>query len=210
MPTSSLSTLLRKPLFWIAAIAFLFGVPLARAMLRPPPAPPPRLGRLPDFRLTDEKGAPFSRHDLAGKVWVADFIFTRCAGSCPLLSAKMEAIQHRTRQLGPDFHLVSFSVDPEHDTPADLADYARRFHANPRGWHFLTGRLDAMQEAVVKGFKIAMEKDKVPGGFFAIVHGEHFVLVDRRGEIRGYYPSDAEGVDRLVADVSLLVNQPDR
>lgn len=203
--------MVQRPLFWIVAVALLFGVPLTRSILRKPPPEPPRLSQLPDFQLTDENGAPFARHQLNGKVWVANFIFTRCPGSCPILSAKMEKLQHRTRYLGPGFHMVSLSVDPDRDTPADLKAYARRFHANPRGWTFLTGKLDAMQEAVEKGFRIAMSKEEIPGspGFFDIVHGEHFVLVDRTGMIRGYYASDTDGIDRLVADLSRLVNQPD-
>ncbi len=183
-------------------------MPLGRSLLRQLPPPPGRFGRVPDFHLTDENGKPFARADLAGKVWVADFIFTRCPSVCPLLSQKLEKIQKRTRQLGRAFHLVSFSVDPEHDSSADLLTYAHRFHANPRGWTFLTGSLGAMEEAVVKGFKIAMQKEPRAGetGLFDIVHGEHLILVDPEGEIRGYYEANDEGIDQLMGAVGLIVN----
>ena len=218
-PGSSTSGLLqrvvRRPLFWLLLVGLLFGLPVGRSLTRSLPPPLPVLSQLPDFALVDENGKPFHRHDLDGRVWVADFVFTRCPGACPLLSKKMEKIQKRTRNLGRAFHLVSFSVDPEHDTPAELHAYARRFHANPRGWTFLTGPLEAMQAAVVKGFKIAMVLEPPApasdgGGrgaeFFDIVHGEHFVLVDQQGRIRGYYEASEEGINDLVAGVAMLVN----
>ncbi|MSP60163.1 MAG: SCO family protein [Myxococcales bacterium] len=184
-------------------------------MTRNLPSRLPVLSTLPDFRLTDENGQPFEKKQLAGKVWVASFIFTRCPTACPLLSAKMEKIQKRTRNLGRAFHLVSFSVDPENDTPAELHAYARRFHANPRGWTFVTGPLDAMQAAVVKGFKIAMVKEPIAApeaadggatGFFDIIHGEHLVLCDQQGRIRGYFEASDDGINALVAGIAQLVN----
>ena len=221
MPThpTLLQRVVSRPLFWIATTLVLFGLPFGRSIFRRLPPPLPVFSTLPDFQLTDENGQPFSRHQLDGKVWVADFVFTRCPGPCLLLSSRMEKVQKRTRQLGRAFHLVSFSVDPERDTPADLQAYARRFHANPRGWSFLTGPLGTMQEAVVKGFKIAMVKeplepaagrspDAEAPGFFDIVHGEHLALVDQRGRIRGYYEASDEGVDALVSGVAELVNTP--
>jgi len=195
------------PVTWIVLCGTLFALPLARSMVRSMPPPPPVYGPVPDFALTDENGAPFHRKQLDGKVWVADFIFTHCPTACPLLSKRMEKIQKRTRQLGPAFHLVSFSVDPEHDTPVELNAYARRFHANPRGWSFLTGPLADVQSAVTDGFKIYFGKEKAENAdFMTIVHGEHLVLVDQRARIRGYYEANDDGVDRLVEDVALLVN----
>ena len=129
-------------------------------------ASPAILGTLPAFTLTDQRGQPFGTRDLAGKVWVADFIFTSCQEACPLLSQKMAEVGRRARQLGPDFHLVSISVDPERDTPARLAEYAARYGANPLAWSFLTGPADAIEAAVDGGFKVGMGKEKVaaPGG----------------------------------------------
>ncbi len=206
-----LQRVVRRPLTWVVLVGALFGLPLVRSIVRSVPPPPPIYSTVPDFTLTDETGAPFHRHQLDGRVWVADFIFTRCPTACPLLSARMEKIQKRTRQLGRAFHLISFSVDPEHDTPAELASYARRYHANPRGWNFLTGPLADVQAAVTDGFKIFFAKEKPDNApspdFLTIVHGERLVLVDQKARIRGYYDATDDGIDQLVSDVALLVNQ---
>ncbi len=205
----------RQPILWILVVGTLFALPLVRSIARSHdmPKPPPIYQNVPYFTLTDETGASFSRAKLDGKVWIANFIFTSCPTACPILSKKMEKIQKRTRNLGRSFQMVSFSVDPEHDTPAELEKYARRFHANPRGWSFLTGPLDQVKAAVTDGFKIyfAREKrenvDPASTDFFQIVHGEHIVLVDQKQRIRGYYVADDDGIDQLMADVALLVNQ---
>src|ERR1700683_3737016 len=106
-----------------------------------------RAGTLPDdvqwyaghFSLTDQSGHPFSDKDLRGKVWVASFIFTRCAGPCARVSANMARLQKE--MAGKEvLMLVSFSVDPDYDTPAVLQRYAAHFGADPSGWKFLTGK----------------------------------------------------------------------
>jgi protein SCO1/2 len=197
--------LVSRRLFWVAAVAVLFGVPLGRSLIRRVAPPPPLLGTLPAFALTDQVGQPFGTRDLKGKVWVADFIFTACQGSCPLLSQKMALVAKRARQLGPDFHLVSLTVDPERDTPAELAKYAARYGANPHKWSFLTGPMSVIQGAVVDGFKVGMGREKV-GDFWEIFHGEHLVLVDRDLRIRGYFPATADGLDRLMEAIGVVIN----
>ena len=194
-----------RPAFWVVTVALLFGVPLGRSLIRRAPPAPPALGTLPDFALTDQTGQPFGTRELRGKVWVANFIFTSCAGSCPLLSQKMAEVAHRARHVGPDFHLVSLTVDPERDTPEVLAGYAARYGANPRKWSFLTGGMATIQTAVVDGFKVGMGKEKV-GDFWEIFHGENLVLVDRQLRIRGYFPATAEGLDRLMEALGSVVN----
>ena len=105
--------LVGKPFVWAALMGVLFGVPIYRSMTRRLTTSPAVLGGLPAFTLTDQRGQPFGSRDLRGKVWVADFIFTSCQGVCPLLSERMAEVGRRARHLGPDFHLVSISVDPE-------------------------------------------------------------------------------------------------
>ena len=144
---------LGRPVFWAVALAFLFALPIARAFIRQVPPPPPVLGSVPAFTMTDQLGQPFGTHDLEGRVWVADFIFTACQTMCPVLTQKMALLTHRARHLGPEVHFVSFSVDPERDTPQKLAAYAATYHADPHKWSFLTGTLDSIQGAVVDGFK---------------------------------------------------------
>jgi len=203
------SRLVGRPVVWALLVAAIFSWPIARAVRTRLPPPLPELAALPRFELLDQEGRPFGTKDLEGRVWVASFIFTRCATVCPRITARMAKVQDRTRQLAPAFHLVSFSVDPGHDTPARLAEYARAHRASPRLWTFLTGPEQAVKDAVVGGLKVYMGKEQgEDGGFEGIFHGSHLVLVDARGRVRGYYdPEDPDAVDRVVRDAGLLVNR---
>lgn len=169
------------------------------------------LGEVPAFALTRHDTSAFGRDALLGKVWIANFIFTRCPTVCPKFTAKMAQVQRRTELLGTDLQLVSFSVDPKHDTPERLAAYGEKYGADFSRWSFLTGKHEALEKTVVEGFKISMGRDpEVADEVFSIFHGEHFVLVDRAGKIRGYYQSsDQEAVDRLVSDaMDLAASSP--
>jgi protein SCO1/2 len=189
-----------------ARVAAAGGVALAATLalvarsMRPPP-PLPILGQVPAFHLVDERGAPFTDASMRGHVDVVDFIFTRCPTSCPKLTARMAELQAR---LPPDpaVRLVSFSVDPENDTPDVLSRYAASAHADPARWSFVTGSAEDVQKAVVGGFKVSAAKIAKGANDYDVVHGEWFVLIDRLGEIRGYYPTgtDAEFA-ALVQDV---------
>jgi len=212
-PVPITARLIQKPWVWAMVMGVLFGVPIYRSMTRRLTASPMVLGGLPAFTLTDQRGQPFGSRELAGKIWVADFIFTSCQGVCPLLSERMAEVGKRARHLGPDFHLVSISVDPERDTPARLAEYGARYGANPIAWSFLTGPEQAIQATVVDGFKVGAGKERSPGatadggpGFWEIFHGENLVLVDRQLRIRGYFPATAEGLDKLMDAVGRVAN----
>jgi protein SCO1/2 len=202
--------LVRRPSFWVIALVIAFIVPLGRAIAfsGKVPASPSLSMPLPAFRLTNERGEPFGSKELEGRVWVADFVFTSCPTACPKLTARMAEIQHRTRNLGDAFHLVTFTVDPENDTPERLAAYAAKHRASKSRWTFLTGPLGELETTVVKGFKVAMGKEESsPGsGIFSIFHGERLVLVDAKGNIRGYYEATDEGTDALLRDIGLIVN----
>jgi protein SCO1/2 len=206
--------LIQNPFVWAAVMGVLFGVPIYRSMTRRLTASPAVLGGLPAFTLTDQRGQPFGSRELAGKIWVADFIFTSCQGACPLLTERMAEVGKRARHLGPDFHLVSISVDPERDTPERLAAYAARYGANPIAWSFLTGPEQAIQATVVDGFKVGAGKERAAGaaadgggpGFWEIFHGEKLVLVDRQMRIRGYFDATAEGIDQLMDAVGRVAN----
>jgi len=208
---SFVARLVAKPAVWAAVLGVLFGVPIFRSMTRRLGASPVVLGTLPAFTLTDQRGQPFGTRDVAGKVWVANFIFTACQQACPLLSERMAEVGRRARHLGPDFHLVSISVDPERDTPAKLAEYGARYGANPIAWSFLTGPADAIQAAVVDGFKVGAGKDRVAGAdggpdFWEIFHGENLVLVDRQLRIRGYFPATPDGMNKLMEAIGRVAN----
>lgn len=195
-----------KPSFWVIFFAILVIGPISRTLAREPPKPPEMKLALPDYELTNERGERFGSAQLRGRVYVADFVFTTCPTVCPKLTQRMAKIQHRSRNLGTAFQLVTFTVDPENDTPERLAAYARSVHANPARWTFLTGPLGDVEKTVVKGFKLAMGKEEVGEGIFSIFHGERFVLVDQNGMIRGYYEATDEGVDALLRDAGILAN----
>ncbi len=163
------------------------------------------LGSVPAFSLTDQSGQSFGSNDLLGKPWVANFVFTRCPSVCPLLSAKFAKLQGDLNDV-PDVQFVSFSVDPENDTPPVLAAYAEKYQAGPR-WHFLTGPLDAIEKTVVAGFKIHVGEKKpseADPSLIEIMHGEHFVLVDGKGGIRGYYRAEPAELAQLGEDLRAL------
>lgn len=196
-----------SPYPWLAVVVAVMAFNISRAVTADVPAPLPELGTLPSFELTDQHGERFGSKQLAGKAWVANFIFTRCPTVCPLFTRKMSQVQHRSRGLGNAIHLVSFSVDPEYDTPERLAEYAHRHKASRRAWSFLTGPLDEIKAIVVKGLKMSMGNDDPEGNFAGIFHGSHFVLVGPRGKIRGYYDAnDAGAVTRLLNDAGWLLN----
>jgi protein SCO1 len=200
--------LVSRPLFWVLTVTVLFALPLGRSIFRHLPPPAPVLGSVPAFTMTDQQGRSFGSANLEGRVWVADFIFTSCQTMCPLLTEKMAQLVHRSRQLGPEVHFVSFSVDPERDTPGRLADYARRYHADPRKWSFLTGTLASVQGAVVDGFKIGVDRHKTADDFWDIVHGEHMVIVDRGLRIRGYFDSSEGSLNQLLETLGQVTNEP--
>jgi len=202
------AALVGRPLFWAALFSIVSLVLVGRTMTRELPKPPKLDLPLPAFELTNQDGQGFGSADLRGKVWIADFIFTSCPTVCPKLTKRMAELQQRGRNLGEAFHLVSFTVDPESDTPEKLAAFAREYHPNPRRWSFLTGPLGEVETTVVKGFKIAMGKEEVAPGLFSVFHGERFVLVDQKGSIRGYYENSDEGLDDLMRDVGIIVNLP--
>jgi protein SCO1/2 len=200
--------LFSQPLFWIALVVVMFVIPIVRAVSMPAPEPLPELATIPEFTFTDQFGQPFGSAELKGKVWVADFIFTRCPSICPLITEKMRNVQHRARNLGDGFHMVSFSVDPEYDTPAVLAEYARKHKASQTRWTFVTGPFDDLRAHVEQGMKIAMGRDKPNDPLPSVTHGTHFVLVDQELRIRGFYDSsDEQRMKLLLRDAGLLMNR---
>lgn len=166
-------------------------------------------GEVPDFSFTDHTGATIVKDDLIGRVVIMNFIFTRCAAVCPVFSMRMRRVQDRTDDISSDLKLLSFSVDPEYDTAEVLAAYAEKHGADSTRWRFVTGDYQKVREVVSKGFALAMEVvGEQPSGGPDIVHSEHFVLVDRRGQIRGYYNStDAKRVERMLRDVRRVMRE---
>ena len=157
----------------------------------------PVLGELIDFRLTDQNGNEFGKQDMYGKVWVADFIFTTCAGPCPVMSGQFTELQSRFANAS-DLNLLSISVNPDYDTPEILHEYGKRYGANYDKWYFITGEKEAIHKLAVDGFKIGSIEDR-------IFHSTRFILLDEKARIRGYYiSSEFEEMQQLWHDVELL------
>ena len=194
------ATLILIPLLTAAGLFFLRQAQVARLSSHALP----NYGVVPPFQLIDQDGQPFGSQQLLGRIWIADFVYSTCPGPCPMISSRMSETQKPLRDT--DVKLVSFSVDPEHDTPAVLRDYAARLNAQPGRWHFLTGEKEAIYRLSHDGFKLATAE----GGATGPIHSTRMVLVDRGGVIRGYYDAtDADAVTRLLADTNhLLREQP--
>ena len=164
-------------------------------------------GALPPFELINQDVESFGSAQLAGKIWIADFIFTSCPGPCPIISSRMSELQKPLEKT--DIHLVSFTVDPEKDTPEVLRAYAEKLHAQPKRWDFLTGSRAAIYALMRGGFKLAVSDDSDEAGM--PVHSTRAVLVDRRGVIRGYYDALApDAVTKVLADANHLFREQPR
>ena len=202
-PTSSRAlawkiTLVLIPLLTAAGLLFLRHAEVSRLANHQLP----KLGAVPPFVLTDQNGKPFGTEQLQGKIWIADFIYTTCPGPCPMISSRMSETQKPLQDT--DVKLVSFSVDPAHDTPEVLRDYAKKLNAQPGRWEFLTGDKNAIYHLSRDDFKLAAGSaaDGQP------VHSTRMILVDRTGQIRGYYnATDADAVTRVLADTTHLLRE---
>lgn len=168
------------------------------------PAPKPQRA-LPDFSLTAvtvDGTSPFDLGAMRGRAHVANFVYTRCTGPCPMMSANMAGLQKR---LPASVGLLSFTVDPDHDSPEALTVYARRFGADPRRWFFLTGEKAELIRLARDGFLLPIVEDAaaLPGERFA--HSTKFVLIDAQARVRGWYDGDDQAaLDKLVADAKRL------
>jgi protein SCO1/2 len=163
-------------------------------------------GAVPDFALTERNGNAVGLDELRDKIWVADFIYTTCTDTCPLQTAMMAKLQQEYAHK-PEIQFVSFTVDPERDTPEVLTAYAAKHQADAARWYFLTGRRDRIMRLIQDGFHLAVAAlpvDAAPGGM--IPHSPRFVLVDKQSRIRGYYDSrDLEAFARLKNHIDTLL-----
>ncbi|HYL37854.1 MAG TPA: SCO family protein [Bryobacteraceae bacterium] len=155
---------------------------------------------VPEFHLVAQDGQPFDSQALAGKIWVADFIYTTCPGPCPRMTSQMRQVQDAIEKM-PDVKLVSFTVDPARDTPAVLAGYAKAHGAAAERWYFLTGAVATLQTLDRDVFKL--------GNLDALLeHSTRFVLVDRKSRIRGYYEtSESQNIPKLIGDIYSLARE---
>ena len=152
------------------------------------------LAILPPFSLVSQDGEQITNAHLLGKIWVANFIFTRCTASCPKMSAQMASLQNTYRG-DPDIKLVSFSVDPEYDTEMILHEFANSYSAEKGQWFFLTGSRNQIYSLAHDFFHLGAgplsDKDKEMGAE-EVLHSERFVLLNPQSQILGYYDGMSE------------------
>lgn len=199
------------PVRWLPMVlgAFLLMMTVGLGLVwwwgRQPPPSLPVFADLPAFSLVDKSGAVVTNATLAGGPWIVDLVFTRCQISCPRMTERMVSLGSR---LAPGVRRVSVSVDPAHDTPAVLADYARLHKAEATDWLFLTGGEAEVRRFAVEGLKLgvaAASPDDPRAALEPVTHSTRFVLVDGRGRVRGYYDGFDEGaLGRLLRDAAWL------
>lgn len=157
----------------------------------------------PSFDFVGQDGAQVTQESLRGSVWIANFVFTQCRSICPTMTAKMVLLHRELAE--PELRFVSFSVDPEHDTPEVLASYAQEWSPGETRWTLLATRPDAIQ-SVAQGFGVMVmptDDESDP-----IVHSNRFFLIDGAGMIRGSYVSDDdEAMERLIWDARRLLSK---
>ena len=159
----------------------------------------PIISKIPEFDLVDQNSKQFTLENVQGNVWLADFIFTTCSGPCPIMTERMSMVQHDLIEVDK-LKFVSFTVNPDYDTPEVLKKYAQRFDVDDSSWSFVTGKYDQIQELIADGFKMGDTEE-------IVFHSTRFALVDHEGNLRGYY-SGTEPAEHeiLMRDIQSLIN----
>ncbi len=210
-----LATLVGRPSFWAVLVMFLLAGPLIRVMLMDAPDKLPIFGTVENFRLVNHRGEPYGSPELKGRVWVAGVVCTACPYYNPEYAKQMAEIQHRSRNLGSAFQLVSLSINPSVDTPKVLAEYAKSQRASQRMWNFVTGPVDQVKATVVNIMNrsaLANRPGPSPkkGSRLEPSRTQYLALLDTRMRIRGYYDCRKEtAIDELVGHIGLLANSRD-
>jgi protein SCO1/2 len=182
------------------AAADVDGVAVMQTHDNPQPADLQPLYNAPSFSLTDQNGHTLTNQTLRGDVWVAMVFFTNCPGVCPMMVGRMTELQKAVTS--PDVKVVSFSIDPQRDTPEVMKAYAERVGADQSRWYFVTGPKPSMFE-VAHALKLAAEpaQDGKP-----ITHTNKALLIDRVGRVRGIYDAtDAESMGKLAKDARTIL-----
>lgn len=180
----------------------------ARLELVPAGSPPPTTFALPAFELQDHNGDAFGSKDLQEQLWVASFFFTSCPSICPQVIHSAKALRKALDERGWPVQLVTFTVDPQTDTPEVLREYAQRESIDLSNWHFVTGDRDQLEKTIVSGFKQVMgeatQRDDL-GDAIDIAHGVRLVLVDKSLNVRGLYSLDEGERQKLLNDIEALM-----
>ncbi|MBL8912641.1 MAG: SCO family protein [Archangium sp.] len=202
----------RRPGFWVGVVGVtVLGLVGARVALRTSPEASkiertelPVLSSVPAFSFVDQSGKPFESKNLGGQIWVANFIFTRCPNICPKFTAKMGALQDKSASSMPQLKLVSFTVDPEHDTPEVLAAYGEKHKADFTRWTFARGERADLEKVIKDGMLQPMDMGDGKD-LNSVVHGSYFALIDGQLRVRGVYRFTEPGsVDDMLRDAQVL------
>jgi cytochrome oxidase Cu insertion factor (SCO1/SenC/PrrC family) len=191
-------------LILILSLAFLLAKAKSRSeQLRALPV----LAPIADFSLTNQDAVLASLGDLRGKVWIADIIFTRCAGPCPRMTRQMKELQD---SLASDAQtkLVTLTTDPDYDTASVLKTYSERAGADTNRWMFLTGTKKQIGDLAVGSLKLSavpVKQDERTDANDLWVHSTIFVIVDKHAQLRGVFETGGEGVDWSSEKQKLLV-----
>ncbi len=162
--------------------------------------PLPVLGDIPPFKLVDNFGQSFTEENISGKIWVADLIFTTCAGPCPIMSTEMKSV-HKTYLENENIHMVTITVNPDYDSPEVLTEYGERYDADFDKWHFLTGKYENIQSLIANGFKMGDIEE-------IVFHSTRFALIDPNMNIRGYYMgTESKDVKKLMGYIKKLLKE---
>jgi protein SCO1/2 len=192
------------PFVWSTLCCALLSIGCAKGC-GPTSAPPNALGKLPSFELVNQDGQAFGSQDLDGKAYVASFFFTSCVTICPKILGAMSSLQTRFAHEKLDVQLVSFTVDPDTDTPEKLKAAGQKMGADFTSWTFLTGTKDQLKEVIVGGFKTFVGSREVVGDdLFDIGHGARLVLVDQGGFVRGNFETNEHGLAELTRTARTL------
>ncbi|WP_158555850.1 SCO family protein [Peribacillus glennii] len=188
----------------LSAAAMIVSVSLLLAACGPNKVPDAKNWDIESFTFTDQEGEPFSKSDLKGKVWVADFIFTNCETVCLPMTSNMAKLQKRVHDEGlKGVEFVSFSVDPEEDKPGVMKEYASKFNVDFSNWHFLTGYgQKEIEQFAMENFKTIVKK---PEDEDQVIHGTDFYLLDQEGKIIRYYTGlNKIPMDEIIKHIKIL------
>lgn len=176
---------------------------------KPPASLPPKGKAIADFNLLDQAGREVTLKTFQGQVWIANFVFTTCPSICPEVTRSVAGLQKELERSKNAAKIVTFTVDPETDTPDILKKYGEQYGADFSRWTFLTARSVKDMRNVVEGnFKTAMgDKQINAAGMYDIAHTTKLVLVDQDGNHRGYFSSDSKGMGHLIEASSALLSR---
>lgn len=171
-----------------------------------PPNKVDGIHRIPAFSFINQDGQPFSDKELEGKIYVADFFFTRCPDICLTMSSELARV-HEAMKKHDDVIILSHTVDPAFDSAQVLKAYAQRYGADTRQWIFVTGDKEAIYKQARCGYYISA-KPATSDTELDFIHSDKLVLVDKEKRIRGYYSGTRrEDVDRLITEIQVLLTE---